>query len=329
VIRHFGHWLVALVPLAAAGCAEPSGRGAYFGKTAPPEGQELRYISGSEPESLDPQLATGQPEARILLALFDGLTEYDPETAQPIPSLASSWESNADNSEFTFHLRTDARWSNGAPVTADDVVYSWRRGLTPSLASRAAFMAYDILYAQAFNEGGVFVRLPTGAFVMNPASPTARLTLPGNADERTRALAYLEMTVPAGAEFLPVAAGDIGVEAVDRHAVKVRLSHAIPFFPKILSHQFFRPVFRQAVEAHGSRWIRPEHIVTSGSFLLERWAPYDAIVVRRNPDHWDAARTRLERITFFAVEDLTTMMNLFKAGEYSGSAQFRPVRPCK
>ena len=61
---------------------EPSGRTAYFGKTVPPEGQELRYISGSEPETIDPQLATGQPEARILMALFDGLTEYDPQTGR-------------------------------------------------------------------------------------------------------------------------------------------------------------------------------------------------------------------------------------------------------
>src|SRR5262245_53245141 len=124
------------------GCTGTAGNAAYFGRTVPPASQELRYISGSEPETLDPQLASGQPEARIIMALFEGLTEYDPQTALPIPALASTWEPNSDNSAFTFHLRTDARWSDGSPLTADDFVYSWRRGLSPRLASRTAFLAY-------------------------------------------------------------------------------------------------------------------------------------------------------------------------------------------
>ena len=101
-----------------------------------------------------------------MMAIFEGLTEYDPKTAQPIPALAESWEPNDDNSVFTFHLR-DARWSDGSPITAEDFVYSLRRGLTPSLASRLAYMAYDVLNAQAYNEAAVFVRdRATGSFVM-------------------------------------------------------------------------------------------------------------------------------------------------------------------
>src|SRR5689334_22756408 len=107
----------------AAGCTAKAEDSRFFGKTVPPEGQNLRYISGSEPESLDPQVSSGQPEARLHLGLYDGLTEYHPETAQPIPALAERWEPNADNSEFTFHLR-DAKWSNGEPITAQDFVYS-------------------------------------------------------------------------------------------------------------------------------------------------------------------------------------------------------------
>ena len=112
----------------------------------------MRYISGSEPESLDPQVSSGQPEARLYLGLYDGLTEYHPETAQPIPALAERWEPNADNSEFTFHLR-DAKWSNGDPITANDFVYSLRRGLAPEFAARTAYLAYYIKGAQAYNEG--------------------------------------------------------------------------------------------------------------------------------------------------------------------------------
>jgi oligopeptide transport system substrate-binding protein len=153
----------------------------FFGKIEPPAGQVMRYISGSEPESLDPQVSTGQPEARIYMALYEGLVEFDPKTTLPIPAIAESWEIDGDASEFVFRLRRNARFSNGDPITAHDFVYSIRRGLRPELASRNAYLAYEIKYAQGYNEGGVFVRDPrTGEFVRakdaapdNPASTAA------------------------------------------------------------------------------------------------------------------------------------------------------------
>ena len=143
---------IAAVLSVAAGCTTQAEHSEYFGKVVPPEGQHMRYISGPEPESLDPQVSSGQPEARLHIGLFDGLTEYHPETGQAIPALAERWEPNTDNSEFTFHLR-DARWSNGDPITAHDFVYSLRRGLAPAFAARTAYLAYYIKGAQAYNEG--------------------------------------------------------------------------------------------------------------------------------------------------------------------------------
>jgi ABC-type oligopeptide transport system substrate-binding subunit len=78
----------------------------YFGKTLVPGKQVMRYVSGSEPESLDPQIATGQPETRLIMAFFDGLTEYDPKTMAPIPALAETWDVNKDSSEFVFIYAT-------------------------------------------------------------------------------------------------------------------------------------------------------------------------------------------------------------------------------
>lgn len=146
--------------LIAAGCAASAHSNGFFGSTAPPSENVLRYVSGSEPETLDPQIPNGQNEARICMALFDGLAEYDPKSSQPIPALAERWEVNKDSSEVTFHLRHNGRFSNGDPITARDFAYSIRRGLTPSVGSRSASLAYPIKYAQAFNEGGVFVYDP-------------------------------------------------------------------------------------------------------------------------------------------------------------------------
>jgi oligopeptide transport system substrate-binding protein len=301
---------------AAAGCTTAASHAEYFGKVSPPDGQQLRYISGSEPESLDPQVSSGQPEARIFLALYDGLTEIHPVTSQPIPSMAERWESLRENTEFVFHLRPNLRWSNGEPLTAADFVYSLRRGLEPAFAARCAYMAYDIEYAQAYNEGGVFVRdRRTGALVPDPARPNYHLVLPGDPARRAEILADPRYAAARGGEVGPVRAEDIGVDAIDARTLRIRLMRPIPFLPGLLTHQFFRPVPRAAVEHWGNAWTQPEHIVTSGAFVRKVWRPYDRLIVERNPYYWDAATVKLDRITFYPLEEATTMMNLYKAGD--------------
>jgi len=126
--------LVGLLSLAliGVGCAASANNG-FFGATNPPRQNVLRYVSGSEPETSIPKSRTSN-EARICMALYEGLAEYDPKTGEPVPALAETWEVNKDSSEFTFHLRHDGRFSNGDPITARDFVYTIRRGLTPGSA---------------------------------------------------------------------------------------------------------------------------------------------------------------------------------------------------
>jgi len=150
--------VVALISLTAISCSVSAGNGAFFGRTVPPDRNIMRYVTGDEPESLDPTVSTGQAEARIYMALYDGLVAYHPKTLRPIPALAERWDINNDSSEFVFHLRQTGRWSNGDPIDVNDFVYSLRRGLSPELASRNAYLAYHIKYGQAYNEGAVFVR---------------------------------------------------------------------------------------------------------------------------------------------------------------------------
>lgn len=158
--------LLASIALAAVSCTVSSSNEAFFGKTAPPERNIFRYVTGDEPESLDPAISNGQPEARIYMALYDGLVEYDAKTLEPRPALAERWQGNNDSSEFKFYLRQNGRWSNGDPIDANDFVYSFRRALAKETASRNAYLAYYIKYAQAYNEQAVFVRDPqTGQFL--------------------------------------------------------------------------------------------------------------------------------------------------------------------
>ena len=159
--------LLGVLACTSWSCNVASSNELYFGKTDPPARNIFRYVTGDEPESLDPVVSNGQPEARIYMALYDGLVEYDPKTVAPIPALATRWRPNNDSSEFTFYLRNNGRWSNGDPIDANDFVYSFRRVLSPKVASRNAYMAYYIKYAQAYNEGAMFVRDPAnGKFLL-------------------------------------------------------------------------------------------------------------------------------------------------------------------
>jgi oligopeptide transport system substrate-binding protein len=134
--------LTAIFAAALCGC-QPVGKRA-----------DLVILNGAEPETLDPALITGQPEGRIASALFEGLTAYD-ASANPKPGVAERWEVSNDGRVYTFHLRADARWSNGESVTAADFVRSWQRTLAPETASEYAYQLYYIKNGRAFNEGAL------------------------------------------------------------------------------------------------------------------------------------------------------------------------------
>jgi oligopeptide transport system substrate-binding protein len=311
-----------------------SAKGRYFGKTVAPTDNVLRYTTGPEPETFDPQVPDGQPEARIFMALFDGLVEYGPKDQQPIPAIAKSWEISPKVDEFVFHLRDNAKWSDGTPITAEDFVYSIRRGFDPDTLSRTANLGYAIKYSEAFNGGQVFVK-KNGAFVGDPAgqdeaSPLfgtqtefgkaihtpARLTLEGDEKKRAKQIEADPKlkALTDGAEFVPVKAKDIGVEAVDPYTLRITLRQSAPYFLGLLAHQFFRLVPRGPIEKYGRQWVRPEHILTCGAFRIKTYRPYDTLVLERDPNYWDVANVHLDGIEFYPIEDNATKMNLYKAG---------------
>ncbi|NIF21911.1 oligopeptide ABC transporter substrate-binding protein OppA [Candidatus Pantoea multigeneris] len=106
--------------------------------------QELIKGNGSEVQSLDPHKIEGVPESNVSRDILEGLVISD-EQGHPIPGVAESWD-NKDFKVWTFHLRKEAKWSNGAPVTAQDFVYSWERLADPKTASPyASYLQYGHL----------------------------------------------------------------------------------------------------------------------------------------------------------------------------------------
>jgi oligopeptide transport system substrate-binding protein len=121
--------LVLAICLTHTGCFSTDEPSTYYGKVAPPKTQEFRWSNGGLPQTFDPAFAAAPPDTDAVRALFEGLTDYDPQSLTPIPAVATRWESSNDSRTWTFYLRENARWSNGEKVTAQDFVRSWERTL--------------------------------------------------------------------------------------------------------------------------------------------------------------------------------------------------------
>lgn len=173
--RGFGRFLPVLLAagLTAAlwsGCAKRESR-----VQAGNRDQVLHRSLGYEVVELDPQIVTGTAEAHVMGALFEGLVTEDPVDLHPVPGVAERWEVSPDGLVYTFHLRADAKWSNGEPVTASDFVESYRRMLTMSLAADYANVLYILQGAEAFHKGVQTDFSQVGVTALD--SRTLRLTL--------------------------------------------------------------------------------------------------------------------------------------------------------
>jgi len=114
----------------------------------------FRVNLGTEPPSLDWSLATDHVSFNVIANLMVGLTEFDRDL-KPVPVVAKSWNVLDGGKRIVFHLRHDATWSDGKKVRAQDFEYSWKRLLNPRTASEYAYILFDILNAQEYQQGKI------------------------------------------------------------------------------------------------------------------------------------------------------------------------------
>ncbi|MBI1795428.1 MAG: peptide ABC transporter substrate-binding protein [Candidatus Eisenbacteria bacterium] len=170
--------LLACAPAARRPVAANASAPRWFGSTALPPGNVLRFNLGAEPETYDPDLAVGQPDGRVARMLFEGLTREDPQTLEPLPGEAYRWEISGDGRTYTFHLRPGIRWTDGRPVTAEDFRWSWIRLLEPKTTSRYASFLFAVTNAEAFNKGDVKDERAVGLAAPDDSTLIVRLDQP-------------------------------------------------------------------------------------------------------------------------------------------------------
>lgn len=106
-------------------------------------GGDLNVMLETPVESLDPQQATDGTSFEVIADYTDGLMQMDAD-GQAVNALAESVDVSEDGLTYTFHIRKDANWSNGDPVTAADFVFAWQRAVDPEVASEYSYMLSDI-----------------------------------------------------------------------------------------------------------------------------------------------------------------------------------------
>jgi oligopeptide transport system substrate-binding protein len=314
---------------------------------------DFRFANNAEPKTLDPAKMTGETEGRLAMALFEGLTRYDPKTMEPAPGVAESWDISPDGKTYTFHLRANARWTDGRPVTASDFVYSWKRLLDPKTASEYAYIAFPIRYAEAFSTYDALAdsvekklipalaRLaaehPSGVpakawqkFLSNEHahdplrddttveklfSVRSGTLAAGDLDTFRKALERARVELRRGAEEARRRLGvDAGVIAVNDRTLVVELRASTPYFLSASTFYVFMPQPRWAVEKRPNDWFLPEHIVSNGPFRLARWTVGDRIRLERSETYWGRNEVRLQAVDALSVDSETAMLNLYLTG---------------
>ena len=111
---------------------------------------DFTYVNPAGIHTLDPARMSWTQDFRVALNIWEGLTTWHPRTLEPIEGAAVfPPELSADRLIYTFAIREDARWSNGDPVTADDFIRGWRRGMEPGTATDYTFLFTDHIVGAA------------------------------------------------------------------------------------------------------------------------------------------------------------------------------------
>jgi len=241
---------------------------------------DLVWTAVTEVQTLDPGRMTGLQDGRVAAALWEGLTVLDPRDLQVRPGVAEQWEVSPDRRTYTFHLRPDARWSDGRPVTAGDFVYAWRRALDPTVASEYVYMLWPIRGAKAY----------------------------------TAALAAEKSGGAAEADDLWQSVG-VRIEGREGRRLRVELEQPTAYFLSLTAFPTYLPLRKDVIEAHGDRWTFPPNLVSNGAYRLAEWRFQQKMIWEKNPHYWNAVNVSLGRIEVRVYGDPNTALVAYETGE--------------
>jgi oligopeptide transport system substrate-binding protein len=296
-IRAFAATIILVgLALGHAGCFLNERVDPYYGRVAVPSSQQFRWSDGGVPQTFDPAFAAAPPDTDLVRAIFEGLTDYDPKTLTPIPGVATRWEVSNGGRAWTFYLRDDARWSDGAVVTAQDFVRSWQR--TVKLGELAPHT--DLL---ANIEGAE--KQPRGPQRGSPAGVEAAIS-PTQAVPPVGSNTRLSQEAGRNGETA------FGAEALSDRVLRVRLRQPDMSFPALVAHPVFRPVKLGSSTPLGK--LPAGELLSNGAFSVTK-TETDRVVLARAENYWDKQQVTLQSVEFVGARDTESALAAYRSGE--------------
>jgi len=273
---------------------------------------DLVISNGNDVSTLDLQRMSWSMDLRIGRVLFEGLVVNDGfKWGFDIkPAVAERWELSDDALTYTFHLREDAKWSNGEPVTAHDFVFSWRRALLPDLAA-------DYVALFQLVDGSVeFYDWRTQALAEFAKQ------WPAKSDPDARAKAARELWALTESRFDEM----VGVHAIDDRTLVVKLVRPVPYFLDLCAFTTFYPVYPPLVSQYDrldtktgrliaeSGWTKPPQLISNGPFKLSRWRFKRDMRLEANEHWWNADSLAVGSISVTSISDPNAQVLAFQTG---------------
>ena len=257
---------------------------------------EPRLARGERPQPVELLLRDGRPDPTVLAerqVLHRGNGDeprtLDPHLAEGVPAahvLRDLFEGlTSEAADGTVVPGAAARWN----ISRDGLTYTFYLRRDATWSNGDPLRAEDFVYSLRRSASPA------------TASNYAQVLLPIE-----NAAAVLAGTRPASA---------LGVEALDDYTLQIRLVSPTPYFLGLLAHNSTYPVHRASVEAHGDRFSRPGNLVSNGAFTLTDWQVRARIELTKNPRYWDADNVMLERVYYYPIEDQSTELKRYRAGE--------------
>jgi oligopeptide transport system substrate-binding protein len=283
---------------------------------------DFTFINRGDVTTLDPQRMSWMQDLRVARLVFEGLVANDVFTDgyDIVPAVAERWEVSPDGTEYTFHLRADAKWNNGQPVRARDFVYSWRRALLPDTASD-----YTGLF-QLIRGAGDFYSWREKAL-----EDYAREALAMPAAERPAAARGLwERTLKQFDEM-------VGLHAVDDRTLRIELERPTPYFLDLCAFAVFYPVHEPLVSRYEpiqpdtgrvkleSGWTKPDRLVSNGPYQLTVWRFKRDMYFEQNPHYWNRDVLDVETLMCPSVEDPNAAVLAFRTGTVDWVSDVTPA----
>ncbi len=240
---------------------------------------EFTFISGPL-RTLDPQRTSMLRDFRIIDVLYDRLTRLSHETGEPVPAMAERWQISEDGRTYTFHLREDARWSNGDPVRAEEFILGWRRAMMPD------FAAY---YRTMFD----YIEGAEDWFTLRNEDLQAYADRPAAQRSEQAAKQLLETHLEAFER-------EVGLEAPDDHTLIITLEKPVPYFLDLTAFMTFSPQHAPSmaeamldpdedtgmVRMRGD-WLAPDKLITNGPYFLAEHRPNRHLLLEASEHYYD------------------------------------------